>query len=1008
MATSEDELARTATAHDGAPTPDPTRPIGQMIGRYHLERELGQGGMGVVYVAFDPDLERRVALKVLRTTTSAEAAQRLQREARAMARLKHPNVVTVHEVGTANGRDYVAMELIDGETLADWLRAQRRPELEIVDAFVQAGRGLAAAHAAGIVHRDFKPHNVLRAHSGRIEVTDFGLAREAHSEAVAADPLVATLPLADHTATASSTPSSLAGLTVTGSLLGTPAYMAPEQWTGGTVSPATDQFAFSVALWEALAGERPYREPTVEGLRAQILEGPSALDASKLPRRLRKVLLRGLDPDPKRRWPSMAAMLAVLEKRGRGGSLVLAAAGAALVAGAAIAVAVSMRAPSAPGCAPPAFSPTEVWSEKARAALLAAGHVAGVKLLDADLQRWTAARALACAAPIEQRAPALACLDGVLQHTDVAIRAASRMHDVPPLEMGAVLIDPTVCTADRPPRLMPPTPEMLDVMEMRLRVHSVPGSPDKKVLAALAERTIGDPCASAYVHALQAFHSLGTEAKAATEQAEADGERCEDERVRADAAMTGVLMATRLEYLSAALQRKLRHAEVAVQRVAQPDLLAELEVVRMNIALRAENVSGAIARGDAALAGYAARGRTATMIDVGLAALPLLQTRATPADLDEIAKRVASWREIATRELGPTHDVLRRIEQVDAWWSFLRGDVAGAHARLEAARRPEPIEDPVAITGRVVDEAGKPVAGATVVTGKRMIGDAISVAIAEPDGASSLRTVTTSADGTFAIPEAVKDGVVIAQLGDRRSLAHEVADGATLALLPTSRVEGHVDLHGLPPERVFIVVISEAQPRHLRYGISAPVAANGAFSLEGVPRGTLRVMTTVTGLTGTGSAMSMLEVKGPSVQNVQLAAPNAKRTVHVVVRSTVSIPLPNAQVIVRPGVFEARTATGLIERIGSSSERLARPIVGEAAPEAVREIARPDDLYTTMTEVPEGVATACGVGLPADLTDPKLQGQIDHNLDKIELRCVRIEPDAKVVVVQVPPWPRLD
>src|SRR5947208_1655014 len=155
-----DELARTATAptssSDGR---EPAPPLGDTLGRYRLERALGEGGMGVVHAAFDPDLERRVALKVLRTTdVGGEARQRLLREARAMARLTHPNVVTVHEVGSANGRDYVAMELVDGETLADWLGAKPRSRAEILDVFRAAARGLAAAHAAGLVHRDFKPH----------------------------------------------------------------------------------------------------------------------------------------------------------------------------------------------------------------------------------------------------------------------------------------------------------------------------------------------------------------------------------------------------------------------------------------------------------------------------------------------------------------------------------------------------------------------------------------------------------------------------------------------------------------------------------------------------------------------------------------------------------------------------------------------------------------------------------------------------------------------------------
>src|SRR5262249_49150408 len=152
--------------------------------------------------------------------------------------------------------------------------AKRRPAA-IIEAFIAAGRGLAAAHAAGIVHRDFKPHNVLRSREGRIVVTDFGLAREADGAVAVA--LELTLPAGTYTPATTSTPSSVAGLTMTGALFGTPAYMAPEQWSGGAVTPATDQFAYCVALWEALTGERPYRGPTLDDLRTQAARGPAAL-----------------------------------------------------------------------------------------------------------------------------------------------------------------------------------------------------------------------------------------------------------------------------------------------------------------------------------------------------------------------------------------------------------------------------------------------------------------------------------------------------------------------------------------------------------------------------------------------------------------------------------------------------------------------------------------------------------------------------------------------------------
>jgi serine/threonine protein kinase len=281
-----------------------TQPIHSTLGGYVLERELGAGAMGVVYAAFDPDLERRIAIKVLRgATATVEANERLVREARAMARLAHPNVVTVYEAGIAGGRGYMAMELIQGETLAEWLAARKRPLAAILDAFLHAGRGLVAAHLARIVHRDFKPRNVLRGHDGRIAVTDFGLAREIAAVASPTRDAVLSLDMAFDA------PGLWADITASGSLIGTPAYMAPEQWRGAEVTPATDQFAYCMALLEAIIGKHPCCGASRDELRAEIARLPVTVDACRIPRGLRTVLRRGLDPDPARRWPSMTILL---------------------------------------------------------------------------------------------------------------------------------------------------------------------------------------------------------------------------------------------------------------------------------------------------------------------------------------------------------------------------------------------------------------------------------------------------------------------------------------------------------------------------------------------------------------------------------------------------------------------------------------------------------------------------------------------------------------------------
>jgi eukaryotic-like serine/threonine-protein kinase len=262
------ELLATCVRVETGPRSPGDRPWlarGDLVGRYVVLEWLGAGGMGEVYAADDPELRRRIALKLVRGACTSRDRARLIREARSMARLSHPNVVAVHDAGIVHDRAFIAMELVEGPTLAAWLEGDRSWS-EVAGVFCQAGRGLAAAHAAGIVHRDFKPANVLLRDDGRAQVTDFGLAREADAEGGAA---------------------------------GTPAYMAPEQHRGEPAGAGSDQYSFCVALAEALCGTRP---PPL----------PARIPA---PRRVRRVLERGLAEVPERRHESMLALVTALEKQ---------------------------------------------------------------------------------------------------------------------------------------------------------------------------------------------------------------------------------------------------------------------------------------------------------------------------------------------------------------------------------------------------------------------------------------------------------------------------------------------------------------------------------------------------------------------------------------------------------------------------------------------------------------------------------------------------------------------
>ncbi len=290
---------------------------GDRIDRYEIRRILGQGGMGIVYEAYDPDLDRSLALKVLKTglfrsPDQAELTARLLREARAMAKLTHPQVVTVYDVGTFDGEPFLAMELVRGGTLRTWASSSPRGRQEILDAYLKAGAGLAAAHDAGLVHRDFKPDNVLVGEDGRVLVTDFGLARIARPNGVGLAPPPVSRSEA-HVAVSSREP-----LTHTGMVLGTPAYAAPEQ-LGREGDARADIFAFSVSLYEALYGERPFAGATFGELRANMLLGrvADAPAGSGVPAHVRHALLSGMQAQPEARPPSMRLLLEALDPRAR-------------------------------------------------------------------------------------------------------------------------------------------------------------------------------------------------------------------------------------------------------------------------------------------------------------------------------------------------------------------------------------------------------------------------------------------------------------------------------------------------------------------------------------------------------------------------------------------------------------------------------------------------------------------------------------------------------------------
>lgn len=456
-------------------------PAGTVVGRYVVSSVLGHGGMGRVYEAWDENLERRIALKVLRPdvfTAGRQGQRRLLREAQALARVAHPNVVPVFDVGRFEGRIYVAMEHVQGETLRVWM--SRSPSWSaVVDIFVRVADGLHAVHEMGLVHRDFKPGNVMLGSDGRPRVMDFGLARACADHTGLQE---AASDTHTGTASASSTTGRFVGgdpletsLTVAGTAVGTPPYMAPEQHHGQAIDARADQYAYCVTLFEALCGRRPFEADDVDELARRKSAGPPNVPAgSQVPPWLVAILRRGLQPPPDARFASMRELSAALERgrrpKGTRAAWLLGAAGI-------VGLAAWMGPPPTTSCSDAPSPIDAVWNDARADALQAklAGtgrsHAAATGAhLRTRAEAWTTAwRAEArrqCEAGQAVAASSRECLDHGLHVLDVSLAALDDASPDDALDGApaalAGLPDPGDCWRARSDAIEPPAPEHVD------------------------------------------------------------------------------------------------------------------------------------------------------------------------------------------------------------------------------------------------------------------------------------------------------------------------------------------------------------------------------------------------------------------------------------------------------------------------------------------------------------------------------------------------------------------
>jgi len=710
------------------------------LGKYRLVREVGAGGMGTVWLAHDTELDRKVALKVLRPALAGDdnAQARLLREARAMAKLRHPNVITVFDAESIGGRDLVAMELVDGENMAAWLAHDHTVD-EIANALLAAGRGLAAAHAAGMIHRDFKPHNVLVERGGRVLVTDFGLARaEAGNDALMATveatpgktarateaPSAKDLALEEtassepgakgldvtHTSPGSTPSGSAKGtsktsskgsldsdLTRTGTLLGTPAYMAPEQIMGRPADARADQFAFCVTAWEAFAGKRPFPGDDV-GAIAKAIERGEPAHADKVPRGLRPLLQRGLAADPAKRWPAMDPLLVAFEravKRPKRVKEWSQAIGLGVVGFFVIFFAINFLSHKSESSCSSASALAKVYNKEAIAKLLA--DPKAMAQLDRWAHAWTAAYDGNCKKPDDDFTARQICLEGERDQISLLVDPKA-VRSLAGADLAVMLPDPTGCV-NAPRVIGPPLPKdpALRAKEQDLRALMivlrgkllVQGEVDKDVIArgnaavaavdgtdnpsvradamavksmlvALDARNSRDPNAMGEVYKLM---------KQAADLADAAGQ----DRTRVQLELGMAEMSIYLPGYWSDLDELIAQGEAGVEHTKDPIAVLVLDGIRTEYADKRGRWTEAIDGYEHVRRGWLDRGSTETYARFTIAMAGSLLNRHMAGDVD---RALSSLDDALAKDISPG---IRRSAQ------FVRNAIAESVGKADAA-----------------------------------------------------------------------------------------------------------------------------------------------------------------------------------------------------------------------------------------------------------------------------------------------------------------------------------
>ena len=854
----------------------PALELGAMVGRFVVLGLIGRGGMGTVYTAYDPELDRNIALKLLHPQVRHvdRARARILAEAQAMARISHPGVVAIYEVGTSRDRVFAAMELVEGTTLRAWISERPRSWREVVAVFLLAGEGLAAAHAAGVVHRDFKPENVLLGRDDRVKVSDFGLS--------------SLSPAGD------------------GAVAGTPGYLPVEALRGEAVDHRADQFAFCVALYEALHRRRPFSARTADDLAAEVRRGPVFGRRTRgVRKRLDQIVRRGLAFEPEDRYASMRELLDMLRRTvsRRGARLTVAAALVAAVALGAVTVLTVEPArehgpavESSAGGRSPEEEIASAWSPAQRASLMqrfAGSPDLGGWLdeLDRFAARWVRQYRSARTSPHGPQSLAkLACLlgerdqvAGFIEHGFIgqlltpprSILEANPIGEMPRLE---------ACDGESPviPAALPADPvRAAKILALHVNFSRAWVTPPEQMLAELpgllaeAEAVGWDPILA---EAHEAFGDVAAQTRTRWELARDHAQRAIQLALRShDYRSEAILWARRLwaEYHAASEPTNPEHvgylieqAYVAVHHAGDnPIARARIQWAEAFLRWSADHVRDDMLARLRTARSLALSGRDFVFAtEIASTMARVLADRNRPGDLD------AGWQLLVDTLSAATASGISEVKLRDLpdlpWFpaasrvnAFLRGDLAGAHAWDDRVGGPKPPDVAVAVRGRVIDLHGNPVAAATVVAWSGTLeGDATRAYLRVPDGQDPHATytgpappayhragfdadvATTDASGGFTV-RAVPDGGILAELGDRRSQPRPIGHGAiVLQLAPTRTIEGSVTSDDEVLSGIVISAHYQLGPT-LAWRCTAPVGRLHDYHLGGLPAGqaTLRL-----------------------------------------------------------------------------------------------------------------------------------------------------------------------